>query len=511
MPKPSIAQTLLVMMRTFSARLRVLTRSSIGLRSRTRARACEGLGAAHRSLAAEAGDTLLEVLVSALLLGLIVVGTFSGLNSANRATSIDRSRSQADALAEHAEEQLRSEPIKRLVELTESHPLEEHVEENHAKYTIVSTAQYISDATSTSSCTSSSAKADYIQTTSKVSTPLIGAGKSVEENGIISPPAGSALIVQVGESGTPLQGAKVLATGPSPASTPYELETSANGCAILAVPPGEYNIYVSKTSYVDPNGYENTHEDSSTTRSVYIPAENTSKVGYNLGLASTLQVKFIEGSAATPTEGDSFVAFNTGMTKPRPFPIPFTPGSYGTTVPSTPTIFPFKTKYAIYAGTCEADLPSANGVPLVAAEEQEVAPGSTKPVTVRLGPVNIRVMSGYSSAFQGEEIGGATGYTNDTGCGVKRTFTTNSTAPIGAMPHPGLPFGKYMMCVGATIAGVEKKWETTSPFENNSIVGPLSTNWTNGKTNGSGIAIIYLGLKPTGSPSGAGTVSLGHC
>ena len=510
MPKPSIAQTLLVMMRTFSARLRVLGRSSIGLRSRARARACEELGAAHRSLAAEAGDTLLEVIVSALLLGLSVVGTFSGLNSANRATSIDRSRSQADALAEHAEEQLRSEPIKRLVELTESHPLEETVKENGSVYKIVSTAQYISDATSTSSCTSSSAKADYIQTSSKVSSPLIGAGKSVEENGIISPPADSALIVQVTESGTPLQGAKVVATGPSPASTNYELETSANGCAILAVPPGEYNINASKSGYVDPNGYENTHEDSSTTRSVYIPAENTSKVGYNLGLAGTLQVKFIEGSAATPTEGDSFVAFNTGMSTFISFPKPPTPGSYSTTITSPTKIFPFKTKYAIYAGSCEADLPSANGVSPVESEEKEVTPGSTIATTVRLGPVNIRVMSGYSSAFAGEEIGGATGYTNDTGCGVKRTFTTNSTAPIGAMPHPSLPFGKYTMCVGATIAGVEKKWETTSPLENNSIKGPESTSWTNGKTSG-GVATIYLGLKPSGTPSGAGKVESGHC
>lgn len=498
------------MIRTFSSRLRVLGRSSIGLRSRARARACEELGAAHRSLAAEAGDTLLEVIVSALLLGLIVVGTFSGLNSTNRATSIDRSRSQADALAEHAEEQLRGEPTKRLTELTESHPLEETVKENGSVYKIVSTAQYISDATSTSSCTSSSAKADYIQTTSKVSSPLIGAGKSVEENGIISPPAGSALIAQVTESGTPLQGAEVVATGPSPASTNYELETSVNGCAILAVPPGEYNINVSKSGYVDPNGYPYTHEDEggSVTRSVYIPAENTSKVGYNLGLAGTLQVKFIEGSSATPTEGDSFVAFNTGMTKPRPFPIPFTPGSYSTTVTSPRTIFPFKTKYTVYAGTCEADLPSANGVPPVASEEPEVAPGSTTAATVRLGPVNIKVMSGFSSgASQGEAIGGATGYTNDTGCAVKRTFTTNSTAPIGAMPHPGLPFGKYTMCVGATIAGVEKKWE--GEFANG-VNGPSSTPWTNGGTSG-GIATIYLGLKPSGSPVGAGTVESGHC
>ena len=115
---------------------------------------------------------------------------------------------------------------------------------------------------------------------------MIGAGKSVEETGIISPPADSALIVQVTNPERPLPGATVVATGPSPRHLNHELETSANGCAILAVLPGEYNINVSKTGYVDPNGYENTQKTRAR-RHVYIPAENTSKVGYNLGLAAS--------------------------------------------------------------------------------------------------------------------------------------------------------------------------------------------------------------------------------
>ena len=497
MPKTSIALPLLVMIRTFSSRRRAFGRSLIGR---------------HRSLAAEAGDTLLEVIVSALLLGLIVVGTFSGLNSANRATSIDRSRSQADALAEHAEEQLRGEPIKRLTELTESHPLEETVKENGSVYTIVSTAKFV-ESEGTSSCNASStAKAEYLQTTSKVTSPLIGAGKSVEENGIISPPAGSALIAQVTESGAPLQGAEVVATGPAPATTSHELETSLNGCAILAVPPGEYNIYASKSGYVDPNGFANTHEDESgsVTRSVYIPAENTSKVGYNLGLAGKFEVKSIEGSLATPTEGDSFVAFNTGMTKPRPFGIS---GSYGTTVPSSTTLFPFKSKYTVYAGTCEADLPSANGVPLVEAEEKEVTPGSTIATTLRLAPVNIRVWGGFSSSNKGKLISGAEGYTNDTGCGTKRTFTTISTpSPLeGTMPHPGLPFGKYTICVGSG----GNHWES-SKFENNSVNGPTVASVLTPPNNGgvepvgsTKYGIVYLGIEGTGTtPS---KVTAGTC
>ncbi|HZL48164.1 MAG TPA: carboxypeptidase-like regulatory domain-containing protein [Solirubrobacteraceae bacterium] len=431
------------------------------------------------------------MLISAVLVALIVVGTLNGLDSTNRVTSLDRSRSQADALAQQDEDQLRSEPVTKLSELNRTHT----VAENGTTYTVTSTSKYIADATATSSCTSSSAKADYLQTTSEVTWASRGVSKPVVETGIISPPADSALIVQVQESGTALPGAKVVATGPSPATTPYELETSSNGCAILAVSPGEYNIYVSKPGYVDPNGKLNTHEDLSTTRSVYLPAETTAKEGYNLGLAAKLEVSFTEGGAAT--QGDSFVAFNTGQAAIRSFPAPFTPGSYSTTVTSPTTIFPFKSKYTIYAGSCEADLPSANGVPLVEAEEKEVPRGSTTPVTVRLAPVKIKVMTGTESGSnEGTVVENATGSTTD-GCGAKRSFPNT---PSGAL-HPGLPFGEYSMCVGSG----NRVWK--GKFDNNSTSGP-TTAWTNGGTAG-GVATIYLGTNPT-SPVPANT-SEGSC
>ncbi len=125
-------------------------------------------------------------------------------------------------------------------------------------YTITTTAKYIADETSTASCTSSVPTADYLKTISTVTWPSEGPNGAVIETGVISPPADSALIVQVEDVGTPLAGAKVVAKGPAPSSSAYELETSANGCAILALPPGEYTINVSKTGYVDPNGYANT-------------------------------------------------------------------------------------------------------------------------------------------------------------------------------------------------------------------------------------------------------------
>jgi Tfp pilus assembly protein PilV len=448
--------------------------------------------AASQPLSSETGDTLIEVLISAVLVGVIVIGTLNGLDSTNRSTSLDRARSQADALAQQDEERLRAEPISKLSELNHTYT----VQEGATKYTITSTSKYIADATATSSCSSSSAKADYLQTTSTVTWGSIVPTKPVVETGLISPPADSALIVQVQESGAALAGAKVVAIGPSPATTPYELETSSNGCAILAVPPGGYEIYVSKIGYVDPNGFKNTHEDESgsVTRSVYLPAENTSKFSYNLGLASKLEVSFT--AAGTPAEGDSFVAFNTGQAAARPFG---TPGSYGTTVASTTTLFPFKSKYTIYAGTCAADLPSANGVPLVPAEEKEVTGGSNATTTVRLGPVKINVMTGTGPGVthEGTVVSTGAGSTTD-GCSAKRSF---AATPAGALPHPGLPFGAFSMCVGAG----GRKWEGT--FANNSTSGP-TTAWSNGGTAG-GIATIYLGTSPS-SPVPLGT-SVGSC
>jgi Tfp pilus assembly protein PilV len=401
-------------------------------------------------LTSETGDTLIEVIISAALIALVVVAVLFGLDSTNRATAADRARSQADALAQQDEEKLRSEPVDKLSELNR----EETVTMGGTKYTIVSTSKYIADATATASCTSSAAKADYLQTTSTVTWSSIGSAKPVVETGVISPPADSALIVQIQETGAALAGATVVAKGPSPATTAYELETSSNGCAILAVPPGEYSLNASKTGYVDPNGYPNTNEDLSVTRAVYLPAETTSKEGYNLGRAGKLKVSF---SGSTPAEGDAFVAFNTGMSTFRQFG---TPGTYKATVESPSTIFPFTTKYTVYAGTCEADLPTKNGQS--SNTEVSVAPGATAEAKVLLAPIKIKVLES-NKGLPEKTLQNAVVRLEDTGCKTAREQKTNSA---GALPDPGMPFGSYSLCVSAKVGTQNRKY-TTSVVDNN--------------------------------------------
>jgi hypothetical protein len=341
-------------------------------------------------------------------------------------------------------------------------------------------------------------------------TPL--AGKSVQETGIVSPPAGATLTVQVTESATALQGARVTATGPAPTTNAHTLETSVHGCAIMAVSPGEYNINASKVGYVDENGFTETINDPSpsVTHSVYIPAETSAKEAYYLGQAGKLEVGFVTGS--TPSEGDTFVAFNSGMATFRPFG---TAAAYATTVTSPTTIYPFlsTSPYTVYAGTCEADRPSSSVIEANKSDfEVSVPPGGAGKLKTIQPPVNIKVMTGTGSgAAKGTPVTNGAGSTTD-GCGVKRSFTSApGSTPEGNLRHPGLPFGKYSsICVSSG----GRKW-VGPEFENNTINGPtvgaIVTPPNNGGIETVGLTnygIIYLGTSPAGSPTGT---SAGEC
>ncbi len=433
-------------------------------------------------IASQAGDTIIEVLVSALLLGLVVVGTLTGLNSANRATSVDRQRSQADALAQQDEERLRSEPVSKLSELSSTHEAVVHeVSAGGTKYTITSTARYIADTTATSSCKSTTAEADYIQTASTVTWSELGTGRPVVETSIVSPPPASALIVQVvNQKSEAVPNMSVVATGPTPVST----VTSANGCAVLAVLPGEYKLEVSKPGYVDQNGYAKSSEDSVTNSPFYVVAETSVKKEYVFAEAGALEVKFenpVTKSTSTET-GDSFVVANAN-TKPtyRTFPSPETIGSYHKEIASSASLFPFiNAKYSVYAGTCEEDNPH-----VVNPENPEptaviVAPGPAGIVTVPQPPINVRVMSGKSSGEPGKTIENATVTLTDNGCHTKRE---SKTIANGGLSHPGAPFGEYSLCVtggkeggnNGSTKGLAKDKKYTANFENNTPTGPSTT------------------------------------
>jgi type II secretory pathway pseudopilin PulG len=457
------------------------------------------------SAGSEVGDTLLEVLISALLIALMAAATVTGLNSTDRATAVTRAASEADLLAQQDEARLRTEPVAKLSELTR----EETVTENGTKFVITSTGHYTTATTATSSC-SAAANANYIETKSSVTWGSIGTHAPVVETGIVSPPPDTNLLVQVVDQGSAVSGMNVTATGPAPTTVVHKTETASNGCAILATEPGEYLVNVSRTGsgtpWVTPSGFTKSEEDPTykPLSKKFLVAETTTPFIVEFGPASTLEVKFANESG--PVEGDSFMVSNPKLPGVG-FKGPYgTPGTYAKAITTPQELFPFKTPYSVYAGTCTEDNPEVVSPTILPAKATPVN-GQPEIATVKEPPINIVVMSGKekgSAATEGTPVVGATVRLKDTKCGTVREFkTTPSTKPPeGTLPHPNVPYGTYELCV---LSGNTRY--ITPVFVNNTEAGPELLSKivnsqelrTTGETKGYGV--VYMGA---GAPSGLG-------
>jgi Tfp pilus assembly protein PilV len=422
---------------------------------------------------AQAGFALIEVLISAVILGLVVIATFTGFDVADHASADERARAQADVIAQQDEDRLRSLQIDQLSGLNETRL----VEYNKTHYTVESTGEFITDATGETSC-SSSTSASYVRTTSKVTWSGAGARDPVVETSLISPPAGGALIVKIINSrGEPVDGMPVVATGPSPSTATVSATTGIKGCVIFAgLAEGEYKATASETGWI--NSKSGGAEPLPAEQAVTVAPGTTDKKEFEFDRPGELVVSFAPSTVGEEAKGDTFVAQDTGIPSPgfRPFG---TLSTYATTVTSGKTIFPFPDKYAVYAGTCEADEPTENlqsGNPGI-----EVKPNETAAVTVPLPAINIKVMSG-TSASPGSAVTEFLGSFEDKGCGNQvHTFpyTTNAAGEL----HKGMPFGAFSLCVAS-------KQKVGIPAEYRKLKG---TAVENKSATGSALYTIYLG------------------
>ena len=153
----------------------------------------------------------------------------------------------------------------------------------------------------------------------------------------------------------------------------------------------------------------------------------------------------------TPTDFDSVVVFNTGMSVAKTFG---TPGALQPEVSAT-NLFPFASPYAVYAGNCAENNPNPGGEPEPppAIEDALVSRGGVTPVTLALPPLDLTVWSGEGESEPGEPVEGAQVEVADTRCkegeegeetSIVRTYTTNEA---GGLDDPGLPFSNYGVCV----------------------------------------------------------------
>lgn len=427
----------------------------------------------------QAGFTLVEVLVSAIVLVTVSIGALGAIEAATRSTAEERHRARAHSIAEADLARMRAMRISDLSNLYETRT----VSQDGTPYTVTSHADYLTDSTGTASCEAGTASADYIRISSTASWPSIGSRPPVNTASIVAPPNGSvsansgALAIGVEDSqNVGIPGIGLSGTG---AGT-FSGVTGSNGCAVFGnLPAGDYTLSLSgvATGLVDRDG--NPPQDQQTS----VVAESTNTLVLQYDDPGTIPVTFTTrpspGAAPVASMADSVVLFNTGMTSARVFGAP---GTQITTITGT-SLFPFDSEYAVYAGTCEGDNPNPADddpppVPQAVASVL-LPPGGSQPASIQLPALYLTVWSGTSSANPGSLVSGATVRIADRNCpndptpGFKRTFTTNAQ---GTLANPGLPYSSYDVCVG-------------NATKRRTVTNVSVQNMTNGTT----LSTFYLG------------------
>lgn len=445
--------------------------------------------------------TLIEVLVSALLVALIAAGVAVALIAGAETSADQRHRSQASELAQLDQERLKGLSALQLTQLDT--PQSRTLTLDGVPYTITSNAQFL-NSTGGAACGSTGAgAAAYYEVFSKVNWAS-NSRPPVQVQSLITPPAGGTLLTQVkDQTGAPLSGVGVSATGADAASG----TTDANGCAIFSgLDTGDYTLTLTDAGYVDPDD-----DPSPISLSATVTGSGTATPSSGnplvMGLAGTINANFTSNSnTLTGQQADAISWYGAGTSnsmsiyKSRAFG---GSGVQGTPIPSSGSIplFPFAFtgpsytgNYAVWAGPCRQMEPPAG------TDAFTVSPGSNQTVTVQEPALDVFVRQG-SSQIAPSHI--KITFTSTSGTSCSDTWSpaiaaNAATSPTGALAFPGQPFANTSTSgTGASASGQSgflticadkssHKITTAGPVTNTSFTAATSVTVTIPTSGGNG-------------------------
>ncbi len=243
---------------------------------------------------AQHGFTLIEVLVSALLVTLIAGAVAGGLMANVKATGDQHRRTEAQALAEQDQERLKGLSPEQLDNLSQTYT--STLDNN--RFTVTSQAWYLNSTSGASCSTSGGAGATYFKTISTVTwTNNAGVVQTLAtDESVITPPAGGSILAQFHDQTTaPLSGVSVTASGPDSDAA----ISDANGCTIFTgLPTGTYNLTFTDVGYVDPNGNASPIADTTQVASTGIATPSRGNP-IELGQAGGVTASFVLDGTAT--------------------------------------------------------------------------------------------------------------------------------------------------------------------------------------------------------------------
>jgi len=336
----------------------------------------------RRLRADESGFTLVEVLVSALVVVMVSLGVLKSLDAANARSGYQKHKSVAAGLAQQDQERLRAFRAQDLSNYVQTRCLQKRAtgfvkdpecDDNPAQgilYKIISRTDWVSDQSGTRSC-GTGARADYIRISSTVSWATADTSESglnrVSLASIVAPRVGSfgdegSLSIEIRDrNGTGRADVPVTVTGPKSLSG----TTDANGCLFFGyLPQGNYTVAVSQTGGVDTNGNSNISQQFG----VNPGAITTAVIEYDVGARLDVSFTTRKAGVTVPSQADHLSIGHSSLASPgwraytsdeassRP------EATYGLGTAYPPLLFPFTSGYSVYSGNCPGNRPSFYGL-----------------------------------------------------------------------------------------------------------------------------------------------------
>jgi Tfp pilus assembly protein PilV len=409
---------------------------------------------ARHTVASHEGFALMEVIVSAAVLVVVVLGVLAGLDAATSTAGANKARTVAATLAEKDQERLRG---MRVPDIDKMNLLPYDVKVGTVTYHVESQATWVNDASGKEvGCTLNKDQASYMRITSTVTSPITGNKvKPVVISSIVAPQvgtsaSGSLAVLVKGAAGQPIQGVSVSAAGPK-AVDPET--TNELGCAVFgSLTAGTYTVGLAKPGYVDKEGQASPSNDATVT------AGTTSSIEFAYDSAATITLNVKDQPLNTAEPAKSVVAANQelggGLRTFGPNPAsqvsslvdPGTNAPSGTAFTLT-NLFPFVNGYTFYTGACTGADPSKAIPSYFSSYPGRVilAPGAVgAPIDVFEPSVKIVVTTSSGSKQSNIPVWA---YPTNTGCAGTRIYLgTTKSDGSGSIQYDGLPYGNYTLC-----------------------------------------------------------------
>ncbi|MCC2317424.1 prepilin-type N-terminal cleavage/methylation domain-containing protein [Cellulomonas chengniuliangii] len=421
----------------------------------------------------DSGMSLVEVIVAMFIFAIISSGIIYTMSSVLVLTRDSRARQVAANLAAEEIDLVRdSADLFALLDADRVETL------NGDKFTVHRATQWVTDPAQEIVCGAGGGALRYKRVNVTVTwenmrtgTDPVRSDTVVQPDEKINDPAKGTILVSVlGATGTGSSGVTVTATPGSPANgatalTTAPANTDAQGCTyILKVNPGNYDVKVSRSGYVDSD------QQPSSVQTVGVAAGESAAVSFQYDKQGTFDVAYAAGYTPAPGETLRVPAVPTTSFVSTYGVFTATPASSAGRTRSM-QLHPFASGYDVFAGTCAAADPAAwpegtddLGQPITGERIAGVSatPGGNVAVDVPMGVVKLAVGSQGAGTRYLRAVSANAPATGDPGCDSTVEYSFGSASGYG-VPANGnltvaLPYGSWKLFFGT--GGTPSNWNT---------------------------------------------------